>query len=352
MTVRCIADEAGKADDDSDMEDLITFQVMMASGKEIEAAVSSLASVLDLRGVVAPHVELLAGANLRLLQGPQVLSDKLPISALDPSELIFAVVCRDTPLEQLLLEAGTYEGYAEILSKAFRDKEAKNVTTCPVPSILDVLEDMGGQPPKIDGVTGGAEGTIQFANENGVLILPSLDLRPYLSAAGADKAKSVTLCVGINSDAYNRGLGVVVNANPSLDVTMNESGLPNYSYNGYVLQKDIRGNAIKFHPGMSGGQLRIEGNGGRGNRSIGFTPENWTVSRNKLHQFEITLNTDGSNHMRVTGTRNRQVYSTHWKHQLFDGRYAPSMYAWLDLGSSCGRTPLHVGPISIRVALA
>merc|ERR1719343_479094 len=128
----------------------------MTSGKEIEAAVPSFASVFDLRSVVASHVHLPAGANLRLLQGPQVLNDKQSISILNPDELIFAVVCKDTPLEQLLLEAGTYEGYADILSKAFRDKKAKNVTTCPMPSILDVLEDMGGQLPKIDGVTGGA----------------------------------------------------------------------------------------------------------------------------------------------------------------------------------------------------
>merc|ERR1712187_579108 len=76
------------------------------------------------------------------------------------------------------------------------------------------------------------------------------------------RAKSVTLCVGVNSDAYNRGLGVVVNANPSLDVTMNENGLPSYAYNGYGLQRGVRGNAIKFHPGMGGGEFRIEGKGG------------------------------------------------------------------------------------------
>merc|ERR1712187_985493 len=120
------------------------------------------------------------------------------------------------------------------------------------------------------------------------------------------RAKSVTLCVGVNSDAYNRGLGVVVNANPSLDVTMNESGLPNYAYNGYGLQKDVRGNAIKFHPGMNNGQIRIEGKGGYGNRSMSFTPENWTSSNKKLHLFEITFFSDGSNHICVTGTRKRQ----------------------------------------------
>merc|ERR1712176_1602940 len=152
-----IADETTTMDVRSDMVDQTTFQVMMTSGKEIEAAVPSLASVFDLRSVVASQVQLPAGANLRLLQGPQVLNDKQSISVLDPDELIFAVVCKDTPLEQLLLEAGTYEGYSETLSKAFRDKDATSVTAGPMPSILEVLEDMGGKPPKMDGVTSGAE---------------------------------------------------------------------------------------------------------------------------------------------------------------------------------------------------
>jgi len=332
--------------------ELITFQVMSTGGYEIEAAVSSDASVLDLRGVVAAQLQHLpAGANLRLLQGPQVLSDRQSVSALDPNELLFAVVCRDTPLEQLLLEAGSYEGYADILSEAFKNNDATSVTTGPMPSILDVLEDMGGQPPKMDGVTMSADGAMQFASENGALILPSLDLKPHLKAAGIIEAKSVTLCVGVNSDAYNRGLGVVVNANPSLDVSTSEDGLPSYAYNGYGLKEGIRGNAIKFHPGMGGGQFRIEGKGGHGNRSMNFTPQNWTASKSKLHLFEITLNKDGSNHIRVTGTDARQIYTETWTHQLFDGRYAPSMYAWLDLGSSCSRTPLHVGAISMRVNL-
>merc|ERR1712187_429808 len=106
-----------------------------------------------------------------------------------------------------------------------------------------------------------------------------------------------------------------------------------------------------FTQGWAVDSFAFEGKGGHGNRSMGFTPENWTASKNKLHLFEITLDRDGSNHIRVTGTQRQQIYNATWNHQLFDGRYAPSVYAWLDLGSSCSRTPLHLGPISMRVNL-
>merc|ERR1740138_11437 len=134
---------------------------------------------------------------------------------------------------------------------------------------------MGGKPPKMDALTKGSDGNLEFASDEGDLILPSLDLMPQLKRKSVHHAHSVTLCVGINSNASNRGLGVVLNANPSLDVTQDERGLPNYAYNGYGLKHGVKGNAIKFHPGMSGGELRVEGVGGYGNSNMGYRPANW-----------------------------------------------------------------------------
>jgi len=104
-------------------------------------------------------------------------------------------------------------------------------------------------------------------------------------------------------------------------------------YNGYGLQKDKNSNAIKFHPGMGGGQLRIEGVGGFGNQDIGFTPQDWTSSENSFHTLEVSLGTDGQNNLKLTGHQG-EVWQRGWENRLTDGRYSPELHAWLDMGGS------------------
>merc|ERR1712196_237957 len=99
----------------------------------------------------------------------------------------------------------------------------------------------------------------------GQLIMPSLDLAPLQAAAGVESFPRVTLCVGVNSDSSNDGLGVVLEASPMMDVSVNDHGIPSYVYSGSIgfgVSAGSQGNCVKFHPGMSGGALRVEGRGG------------------------------------------------------------------------------------------
>ena len=58
-------------------------------------------------------------------------------------------------------------------------------------------------------------------------------------------------------------------------------------------------NTVKFHPGMHGGMLRVEGGGGFFNQSIGFTPKSWTDSGHRFHKLEVTAGADGDNEVRI-----------------------------------------------------
>ena len=217
-----------------------------------------------------------------------------------------------------------------------------------MPSILEVLEDMGGQAPSMQHLcTGDRDGTLKFSGADGDLLLPSLDATALLATAGLARFARVSMCIELNSDAYDQGLGVVLEASPLMENTVDEEGLAMYVRNGYGMSNDRKQSAVKFHPGMWGGQLRVEGRGGWGNQDIGFTPENWQQSGHAFHMLELTLGSDGENQVCIKGTQHGQLWQQSWTHQLTDGRYFLAVYAWLDLGSE--ESPLHIGTISLRV---
>uniref|UniRef100_A0A7S2AL15 Uncharacterized protein n=1 Tax=Alexandrium andersonii TaxID=327968 RepID=A0A7S2AL15_9DINO len=169
---------------------------------------------------------------------------------------------------------------------------------------------------------------------------------PLLREHGAETFKMVTISVEVNSDAHNNGLGVVLEASPLMDCTVDEHGLPSYVYNGAGLSRDKKRSAVKFHPGMHGGMLRVEGTGGFGNSGVGFLPESWTGAARKFHTLRLTLGANGENLVRIDGAQEGQSWSNPWKHQLTEGRYTPAVYAWLDMVSI--NRPLFIGKITMQ----
>ena len=73
------------------------------------------------------------------------------------------------------------------------------------------------------------------------------------------------------------------------DSTIDDKGLPSYVYNGYGLSEGKKQNAVKFHPGMGGGAVRVEGLGGFGNQDMRFTPANWSGSGHQFHTLHLTM---------------------------------------------------------------
>ncbi|CAE8627423.1 unnamed protein product [Polarella glacialis] len=103
----------------------------------------------------------------------------------------------------------------------------------------------------------------------------------------------------------------------------------NYSYNS---DPQTCKNCIKFHPGMGGGGLRVEGPGGWDNQAIWFTPAAWTASEQKFHTLHFVLNASGENVTRIEGTNAGEAFEKPWANQLTDGQYLPAVSAWLDMG--------------------
>lgn len=327
------------------------FAVMFAGGTTLEVSVPKSDTVKALRGSVEQKHDVPPACIMKLFQGQQILLDSMPIGELSMVDPVFAVVARETNLEVLLQAAGTYNGYKELLRGASPDPDDINIKVVgPMPSILAVLEDMSGQAPNVPNLCAGSkDGSLEFSGADGALLLPSLDATPWLAAAGVDLFKSVTIVVEVNSDSYNRGLGVVLEASPLMDVTIDESGFPSYVYNGLGISSGKQQNAVKFHPGMGGGQARVEGVGGFGNSSMGFTPLNWSESGKKYHTFELNLGADGTNEVCIKGTSEGQVWRRPWKRTLTSGKHIPAVYAWLDLGGEV-RKPLQLGQIHVRMA--
>eukprot|EP00440_Ansanella_granifera_P041277 gb/GFBE01044763.1/.p1 GENE.gb/GFBE01044763.1/~~gb/GFBE01044763.1/.p1 ORF type:complete len:330 (+),score=68.93 gb/GFBE01044763.1/:1-990(+) len=324
------------------------FSVCFPSGDPFDVSVAGDAAVRSLREEIARVHEVPPACNLKLFQEGQLLNNDMKVSSLDPEASLFAVIARETELQVLLQEAGSFDGYHRLLDVAGEaEGAAKSVEE--VPSILQVLEEMSGEPRQVDQLAAGKDGTLEFLGADGTLLLPSLDAGALLKKAGVEKFASVTMTVELNSDAYNRGLGVVVEAPPVMHDNIDESGLPAYAYNGYGLSDDKISNAIKFHPGMRGGQIRVEGVGGWGNTTMNFTPANWSNSGNKLHTFELTVRPDGNNMLVVKGTGDGERFERSWVHTLTNGRHLPAIHAWLDLG---GPQPLVIGKIGFTVQLA
>ena len=126
-------------------DDSIQFKVVTPGGSEFHVTVSrTLDTVREIRLQLEQQNELPPATILKLLQDAEILADERPVADLDPSKLLLAVVTRDSRLEVLLQAAGTFQAYAELLSNASEPVDGK-VTVGPMPSILDVLEDMGGE---------------------------------------------------------------------------------------------------------------------------------------------------------------------------------------------------------------
>jgi len=344
--------QKASADDDIAANPL-AFNVILASGATQVLTVEASSSAVELMKAFAAVHDVPPHCNVKMFQGGQVILEDTATSRLDVEQPVFAVIVRETKIEILLQAAGSYEGYKDLMCSAQTDARDPSVRLVgPMPSILHVLEELGGQPSELKTLHAGSQGAsiLQFAGNAGELILPSLDATPLLAAVGVAKFNRVTLSVEVNSDAFNRGLGVVVEASPLMESTVDESGLPSYLYNGYGVSSKKKQSAIKFHPGMGGGELRVEGLGGWGNQSVGFTPKSWTASRHKLHTLALTIGADGQNVVQLRGTEAGQVWQKPWRRPLTDGVHIPALYAWLDLGGP-GEHPLHIGQISFRVHL-
>lgn len=328
------------------------FSVLFTGGSKYTVDLSPSDQVIHLRAGVEKQTETPPACLLKLFQDGQILLDDMAIKDLDCEQPVFGVVVRETKLEVLLQAAGSYEGYRKMLCEAQpAPDDEKTRVVGPMPSILFALEELSGQKMEMKNLElGDAEGQLKFYGDAGDLLMPSLDAAPLCDKAGAKLFDKVTLSVDVNSDAYNRGLGIVLEASALMDNTASEDGLPSYVYNGYGLSKGKKTNAVKFHPGMFGGQIRIEGVGGFGNQSMDFTPTNWTNSGKQFHRLEVTLGKDGANEVCFRGAEGGQVWRKSWTRKLTDGRYIPAIHAWLDLGSR-DYHPVHFRQISAVVHL-
>lgn len=325
----------------------VRFSVCFPGGDPLQVSLASSDRVRALREAAEEVHTVPPACLLKLFQAGQLLHDEGLVASLDPALPLFAVVSRESKVEILLQAAWSFSGYRELLASA-TDSGAKRKRVEEVPTILTVLEEMSGEPKEVERLAAGeAPGTLAFAGgSSGVLLLPSLDAAPLLEAAGAEGFVGVTVSVEINSDAFNRGLGVVVEAPMGMDGAVDEHGLPSYIYNGYGISSDKVQNAVKFHPGMRGGQIRIEGVGGWRNTEMGFTPANWTQSRKNFHTMQITCQADGKNRLTVYGTEDGQEFTKAWQRKLTDGKRLPAIYGWIDVGDS---EPLMVGRIGFEV---
>jgi len=156
----------------------------------------------------------------------------------------------------------------------------------------------------------------------------------------------VTLTVGVNSDSYNRGLGVYIEASPGLDEKKEHEGT---SYSYMADSTSPRRNYIKFHPDYPSGGLRIEGPGGFNDTALPWTPPGWTASGQGLNVLTITMHVSGSNEVTLATPDGKKTWTGKWHHRLFDGKDVPALYAFMDLGGERGK-PLYVGPVTLRCA--
>lgn len=125
---------------------------------------------------------------------------------------------------------------------------------------------------------------------------------------------------GANVVSVSAGVATITNpdaSNDNSEIVLTPAGVPNLrrvsalvsagnSNGNYNVGIRIGGNNIVFHPGFGGAALRVDGAGGFGNTSVGFTPANNTLHLLKIDelaggQFNIRL-VDGGNPSNVFTT--------------------------------------------------
>lgn len=278
-------------------------------------------------------VAVAAGAGLLMLTGAALLlGSHVPHTLRSGAGSIVA----------LSADAGT-DVYTDFLkTKAAISKEDRTYRSVgPLPWITDALKAAGKDPPQDLVYKKEPFPLLSFNGSNGALLLPSLDMAVFPEYAQSEP-DSITFLVGVNSDSYNRGLGVAIEPPPGHSPSANGG----FVYNGLGLTKGADRNVIKFHPDFYGGQLRIEGAGGFDNQNLGFKPKGWTNAKHELQGLEITLARNGTNTLVFVSPDDGPSWTKTWQHKLLGGTRLPSLYAWLDLGGEPGK-PLMIGNVSL-----
>jgi len=323
--------------------------ITMMSGEKVSVQVDESSTVRHVQQAAEAQLELEPHASLKLVCSGNVLLASMPVASLEDHSL-FGTVTREQDVHILKQAASSYPGYADLMGNAAVEllEGAKTATTAALPTILDVLEQLAGERKQLPDLAQLEGGMLQFWGRNGELLMPPLRASPLQRALGVERLDEITITVTCNSDCYNQGLGVGVEASPLLNTTLDEKGIPSYMYNGFGLTSSFgdsgrvsaRRNVIKFHPGMLGGALRVEGVGGWGNSDVGFRPASLREAEGALHTLRIILRTSGVNTVEFTGVQSgadetpAPVWTRDWNRELFDGDHIPLLFAFLDLGST------------------
>jgi len=97
-------------------------------------------------------------------------------------------------------------------------------------------------------------------------------------------------------------------------------GLGCYVGPRFCTRQHFTANRLCFHPGMGGGQFRIEGPGGRGNyrnANIGWNPpatrSKAPYSKANFTKFTIILRPTGKHTVEIRGSEDGQLYRANWK---------------------------------------
>eukprot|EP00931_Biecheleriopsis_adriatica_P022985 TRINITY_DN14630_c0_g1_i1.p1 TRINITY_DN14630_c0_g1~~TRINITY_DN14630_c0_g1_i1.p1 ORF type:complete len:407 (+),score=82.50 TRINITY_DN14630_c0_g1_i1:85-1221(+) len=354
----------------------VTFEVVMMNGMQLEVKVEKTDTVKQIKEDAEKQLGLQEQKHkfLKLVCDGDVLLPSMPVASLQ-SDMLFGSVSREQSLEVLRQAASSYPAYAELMASADLQTEGTQqiVATQAFPSILDVLEDLAGQPKPVKDMKAEDSGKLRFWGRSGGLLMPSLKAAPLKERLGADTLEEVSIIVGCNSDCYNRGLGVGLESSPLMCSTVDEKGIPSYMYNGLGVNDNSgdeeedeeeeeekvaakpaekKRNVVKFHPGMHGGLLRIEGVGGWNNTDIGFTPKSLSQTGGALHTLILTLRKCGRNTIEFKGAgADGPTWSKDWQRQLFDGDHIPSVFAFLDLGSTEDQGVMY-GRVSLQACAA
>eukprot|EP00929_Paragymnodinium_shiwhaense_P004458 TRINITY_DN10543_c0_g3_i1.p1 TRINITY_DN10543_c0_g3~~TRINITY_DN10543_c0_g3_i1.p1 ORF type:complete len:276 (-),score=52.10 TRINITY_DN10543_c0_g3_i1:121-948(-) len=260
------------------------------------------------------------------------------------------MVSMESDVKILKQAAGNDDAYSKLLAaaseqEAANEEGAANRTLCTkeFPTILEVLKEMGGEAVTLERMKQEEDGLLRYWGKHGEMLLPTLDTSELRKKLGVEKLTEVTFSVGVNSDCYNQGLGIGIEASPMMNCTVDERGIPSYCYNGYGIEdaKDLKRNVIKFHPGMHGAELRVEGVGGFDNQGTRQNPEslNQVLQSGKsikdaLHTVKVTVRADGKNTVHFKANGSDSFWTCDFQHQLFDGEFMPSVFAFLDMGGN------------------
>eukprot|EP00929_Paragymnodinium_shiwhaense_P004457 TRINITY_DN10543_c0_g2_i2.p1 TRINITY_DN10543_c0_g2~~TRINITY_DN10543_c0_g2_i2.p1 ORF type:complete len:221 (-),score=66.04 TRINITY_DN10543_c0_g2_i2:7-669(-) len=211
----------------------VTFNITFMDGQSVSVCMPASETVGALSAAAGKELGIAEHCFVKLLCEHKVLLRSQSLSDLGNATDLIGMVSSESDVKILKQAAGNFDAYHELIAAATQEEATDEsgdtyptVATKEFPNILEVLREMGGDEAKLEFMKEEEDGLLRYWGAEGEMLLPTLDTSELRKKLGVQKLTELTFSIGVNSDMFNRGLGVGREAAPQIKSTVDDKGHP------------------------------------------------------------------------------------------------------------------------------